>query len=117
MTFKPGRIHLIGLALFLITAALYLPATGFDFILLDDGGYVYDNPHVKFGFTRQGVIWALLHDYASNWHPVTWWSHMLDCQLYGLNAGGHHLTSVFLHAGNTVLLFLLLRKLTGVIWR
>ncbi len=82
----------------------------------DDGQYVYANPHVMKGLTWADIGWAFTHFHCNNWHPVTWISHMLDCQLYGLNAGGHHLTNVLLHAANAILLFLVLRQMTRALW-
>jgi len=87
------------------------------FINLDDGAYVYKNPQVSRGLTSEGIIWAFTQSHAANWHPLTWLSHMLDCQLYGLSPGGHHLTNVLLHAANAILLFLVLRQMTGSLWR
>ena len=87
------------------------------FINLDDGAYVYKNPQVFRGLTSEGIIWAFTQSHAANWHPLTWLSHMLDCQLYGLSPGGHHLTNVLLHAANAILLFLVLRQMTGSLWR
>jgi tetratricopeptide (TPR) repeat protein len=78
--------------------------------------YVYNNPQVTKGLTLTGIVWALTHNHAGFWHPLTSISHMLDCQLYGLNAGGHHLTNVLLHAATAILLFLVLRRMTGVLW-
>ena len=101
----------------LLTLAVYWPVTGHKFVDLDDHHYIYDNPQVKAGLTGAGVLWAFRSGYASNWHPLTWISHMLDCQLYGLNPAGHHLTNVLFHIANTLLLFLLLRRLTGSFWR
>jgi tetratricopeptide (TPR) repeat protein len=90
---------------------------GFDFIDFDDNAYITDNPIVQRGLTLPGTLWAFTHVYASNWHPLTWLSHMLDCQFYGLNPGGHHLTNVLLHTANVILLFLILRRMTGCLWR
>jgi len=87
-----------------------------DFISVDDDYYVYRNPVVMRGLTWEGIGWAFTHAHAANWHPLTWLSHMLDCQLYGLRAGGHHITNVLLHAANAVLLFLLLRRMTHALW-
>ncbi|PZR73182.1 MAG: hypothetical protein DLM73_11325 [Chthoniobacterales bacterium] len=87
------------------------------FVNLDDGAYVYKNPQVSRGLTTEGIIWAFTHSHAANWHPLTWLSHMLDCQFYGLNPGGHHLTNVLLHTANAILLFLVLRQMTGALWR
>jgi hypothetical protein len=77
---------------------------------------VYDNHAVVPGLTLHGIAWAFTHTHASNWHPLTWLSHMVDCQLYGLQPAGHHLTSVVLHAVNAILLFLVLRRMTGAFW-
>lgn len=90
------------------TFAVYSPAIGHPFIFnYDDDNYVTNNQHVQAGLTWQTVVWALKST-DTNWHPVTWFSHALDCELYGLNPGGHHVTNVLLHALNVVLLFLLL---------
>ena len=88
----------------------------YEFVNYDDDAYVYENPHVKAGLSAEGVAWAFTRSHAGNWHPVTWLSHMLDCQLYGLWAGGHHLTNVLLHAVSAVLLFLVLLRMTGAFW-
>jgi hypothetical protein len=69
----------------LVTIALYWPATGHDFIIYDDNDYVMDNTHVTSGLTLENAWWAFGSGYASNWHPITWLSHMLDCQVFGLN--------------------------------
>jgi tetratricopeptide (TPR) repeat protein len=101
----------------LITAGVYWPVTGFDFTNYDDPDYIIYNPMVQHGVTGRSVAWAFTTDHASNWHPLTWISHTLDCDLYGLKPGGHHLTSLLFHVANTVLLFLLLEGLTGAMWR
>lgn len=88
-----------------------------EFVNFDDNFYVYDNPEVAHGLTLKGIIWAFTHFHSYNWHPLTWISHMLDCQFYGLNAGGHHVTSVLLHTAAAILLFLVLRQMTGYLWR
>jgi tetratricopeptide (TPR) repeat protein len=108
---------LICLALALVTTALYWPMTHHNFVNFDDDDYITNNSHVKAGLTWAGVIWAFQTGAAANWHPLTWLSHMLDCQLYGLNPGGHHSTNLLFHVANTLLLFLLLRQLTGALWR
>ena len=87
-----------------------------EFVNLDDNVYVYQNPHVSQGLTAAGIIWAFSHSHAANWHPLTWTSLMLDCQLYGLRAGGHHLTNILLHAATAILLALVLRRMTGDLW-
>lgn len=116
---KPSRTAagLICLALVLVTFALYWPVRTHDFVGLDDPDYVSENPQVNRGFSTGSVSWAFQANDASNWHPVTWLSHMLDCQLFGLQPGPHHLVNVGLHAVNAVVLFLLLRLATGTVWR
>jgi hypothetical protein len=111
------RAMLICLLLALITLALYWPATHFDFINYDDPDYVIYNPPIQHGITGAGLVWAFKTRHASNWHPLTWASHMADCALYGLNPGGHHLTNLLFHAANVVLLFLVLCQWTGAPWR
>ena len=108
---------LMAALLVLATIILYWPATHNDFVNIDDDIYVLDNAHVTSGLTFENVKWAFQSGYASNWHPVTWMSHMMDCQMFGLNPRGHHLTSVLIHALNAALLFALLRQLTGAAWR
>ncbi len=88
-----------------------------EFVNYDDNIYVYDNSVVQKGLTWEGFRWALTYGSIGHWHPLTWFSHMLDCQWYGLNAGGHHLTSVLLHGLAAILLFLVLRRMTGLLWR
>ena len=107
----------IGLTLALVTAALYWPMLHHPFINVDDEQYITSNPHVQAGLTWPGIIWTFENREAANWHPLTWISHMLDCQLFGLNPGGHHLTSLLFHVANTLLLFLWLKQLTGTLWR
>jgi len=87
-----------------------------EFVGYDDYSYVLQNPRVANGLTLDGIQWAFTHVYATNWHPVTTISHMLDCQLYGLQPWGHHLTNILLQAAAAVLLFLALRNLTGDLW-
>jgi protein O-mannosyl-transferase len=108
---------LVAVLLVLAVGAVYLPVVGFEFTNYDDTYYVTRNPHVLQGLTWEGVRWAFTQGYSGNWHPITWISHMLDCQLYGLIAAGHHLTNLLLHAANSVLVFLVLRCLTGAVWR
>jgi predicted negative regulator of RcsB-dependent stress response len=103
-----------GLVLAIFTA--YWPVMGYAFTDFDDPQYVSKNPQVLNGLSWLGVVWAFTHVQV-NWHPLTWLSHMLDVQLFGLNAGGHHATSMLFHAANTVLVFLWLRQLTGFLWR
>lgn len=88
-----------------------------EFVNFDDPLYVTENDQVQAGLTGKGLVWAFTSARASNWHPLTWLSHMLDCELYGLNPGGHHLTNLLLHLSNTLLLFLVLGRMTGALWR
>jgi Flp pilus assembly protein TadD len=88
-----------------------------EFINFDDGDYVFKNARVTPGLTLDGIIWAFTHVHAGNWHPLTWISHMIDCQFYGLDPAGHHLTNVIIHGVTAALLFLVLRQMTGALWR
>ncbi len=108
---------LLGAALALLTLAAYLPTLHNGFVNLDDGLYVTGNPHVQQGITGASVAWALTANVANNWHPLTLLSHLLDCQLFGLDAAGHHAMSLLLHLANVLLLFAVLRRLTGAVWR
>jgi len=87
-----------------------------EFVNYDDDVYIYENHQVIGGLSAQGLVWAFTAAHAGNWHPLTWLSHMLDCQLYGLAPGGHHLTSLLLHAATAILLFLILFRMTGKLW-
>jgi protein O-mannosyl-transferase len=106
----------VALALAVVTLAVYAPVHGYGFVDYDDDEYVFRNPHVQAGLDAESVAWAFTSMEAANWHPLTWLSHMLDCQLFGLDPAGHHLVSVALHAANAVLLFLALSSLTGRLW-
>ena len=107
----------ICLALAAVTLAVYLPMLGHGFVNYDDPDYITSNPHVKAGLTWPGIVWAFQSSDASNWHPLTWISHMVDWQLFGQNAAGHHLVNLFFHTANALLLFVLLKRLTGALWR
>jgi len=96
-----------------LTTLLYGRTLGFEFVNYDDTEYVTDNPIVLQGFSAPGLRWAFTETHTGNWIPLTWLSHMLDVELYGTNAGGHHATNVLLHGANAVLLYLALRALTG----
>src|SRR4051812_24683553 len=111
------RTIVICVLLLASTLATFWPVIHSDFINYDDDNYVTDNPHVTSGLSLENMRWALSAYHASNWHPATWVSHMLDVQLFGLNPMGHHVTNLVLHATNTLLLFLLLKILTGAFWR
>jgi Flp pilus assembly protein TadD len=109
------RIVIVCALLALVTLLVYLPVRHYAFVF-DDGYYVTQNPVVQAGLTWSGFKWAFTTMATANWHPLTWLSLMLDCQLFGLNAGGPHLVNVFFHAANAVLLFVLLLRLTGACW-
>jgi protein O-mannosyl-transferase len=112
--FSTPRVRLVlCLLLAAMTVGLYSSATHQGFANYDDDRYIQTNAHVRAGLTWSTVTWAFTTFNEANWHPLTWLSHALDCQLYDLNAVGHHYTSLLFHAGNVVLLFLLLVRLTG----
>ncbi len=107
----------MGAALALATLAVYGQVIGHQFVDLDDDLTIRDNPMVSGGLTWKGIAWAFTTFHDSNWHPLTWLSHMLDCQIFGLSAGGHLLVNALIHVANTLLLFWLLKRLTGASWR
>jgi protein O-mannosyl-transferase len=100
-------------ALFILALAVFAQTANHQFIYFDDPLYVTENSHVKEGITVGNIIWAFSTFSASNWHPLTWMAHMVDVDLFGLNPGAHHLMNVLLHAINTIILFLVLSRLTG----
>jgi len=110
------RLVFISALLALSVLALYWPVLGYEFIEYDDDIYVTDNPQVKAGLNYRSIRWAFTTGRGGNWHPLTWLSHMLDCSLFALWAGGHHLTNLLFHLANTVLLFLVLKRLTAAVW-
>jgi len=115
---SPGtRTLLLCLLLAAAVLASYNPVTHNGFLRYDDDRYVVDNPHVRAGVTWATLQWAFTTYEEANWHPLTWLSHALDCELFGLNPAGHHYVNVLMHALNAVVLFLLLRSATGFCWR
>ncbi len=108
---------IISLLLILAIIIAYGQVKNFDFVGYDDQEYVTENSQVQKGLSVEGIIWAFTTFHSANWHPLTWLSHMLDCELYGLNPTGHHWTNLILHMANTILLFLVLKLMTGTIWR
>ena len=104
--------------LFLVvsTCAVYWQVWNHDATYFDDGQYVFENPHIKAGLTSKGTVWAWTAFYAGNWHPATWLSHMMDVEFFGLNPGPHHLTNLIFHIANTLLLFLILHRMTDTLW-
>src|SRR5262245_8409550 len=109
---SPPRVRLAVCFLVVGTVVAFWPGTTFDFTVYDDRAYVADTPHVNRGLSWENVRWALTTTYFSYWHPLTWMSHMLDCEWFGLHAGAHHAMNLFWHVANTVVLFLVLRRYT-----
>jgi Tfp pilus assembly protein PilF len=124
---RPGEVARAGwssrltiviyLALAAISVAVFGQTSRYDFVNFDDDLYVYNAPLVQTGLTLRGIAFAFSGEHARNWHPLTTISHMLDCQLYGLTPGGHHVTNVLLHTVAMLLLFWVLRQMTGAVWR
>ncbi len=114
---NPGRDSLICLVLAIVTLVAFWPVGRFGFVNYDDWNYVLRNPNVQAGINVDSIRWAFFSTYSGNWHPVTWLSHMLDCILFGLKAGGHHWMNLGFHILNTGLLFLVLRRMTAAVWR
>ena len=111
-----GTDLLILLSLALVTLTIYSQVIGHQFITLDDPTYIRENPMVNRGVTATGIAWAFTTFYAANWHPLTWISHMVDCQLFGTNAGHHLLVNALIHVANTLLVFWFLLRTTGARW-
>jgi tetratricopeptide (TPR) repeat protein len=114
---KPWQTLAICAALAAITFAVFWQTIDFQFLNYDDTIYVTENPVVQQGLTGKGLAWAFTYGKIGHWHPLTWLSHMLDCQFYGLNPGGPHMTNVVLHSLAAALLLLALKELTGNLWR
>jgi tetratricopeptide (TPR) repeat protein len=123
MPSRPGGLNdrwmVPGICIFLVAIiwAVFGQTLRYGFVNFDDEKYVYENPEVTGGLSLKSIAWAFTHVHAANWHPLTWISHILDCQFYGLNPGGHHFTNILLHTTATLLLFLVLRRMTGALWR
>jgi Flp pilus assembly protein TadD len=111
------RIVLICLVLTIAILAVFWQVQDHGFVNFDDGRYICENSDVRKGLTWDGVLWAFTTTHANFWHPLTWLSHMLDCELYGLNPAGHHLTNLILHIANTLLLFLVFHRMTDAVWK
>lgn len=111
------RICSIYLALAIIIRLAFWQIHSFDFINYDDDAYVSKNEHISTGLKWDNVVWVFTKAHSSNWHPLTGLSHMLDCQLFGLKPGLHHLVNLLFHIANTLLLFAVLRRMTGALWR
>ena len=108
---------IISVLLAILTLASYWQVFNYGYVDYDDRDYVTDNLYVKTGLTMSNIAWALTTPHSANWHPLTWLSHMLDCQIFGLNPMGHHLTNLLFHILNTLLLFYVLTRMTRLPWR
>src|SRR6266478_6478630 len=111
---RPDLLILVALAV--LTLGIYAQVIGHQFIALDDAADIKENPMVNRGVTLAGLTWAFTTFYAANWHPLTWIAHMIDSQLFGMNAGGHLLVNALIHVANTLLLFWFLLRTTRVRW-
>lgn len=114
-----NRFNRLWITFFLLMAifAVYWQTVGHEFISYDDTEYITENPAILQGLTISSTYWAFTTFHASNWHPLTWLSHLLDVELFGLNPAGHHLINIILHSVNSILLFLLLNRYSGFLWR
>jgi tetratricopeptide (TPR) repeat protein len=112
-----GRTFLICLGLVLATVAVYWRVGGFGFLDYDDTYIFFKNSFVRGGLAWDSIVWGATTCFYEYWHPLMWWSHELDCQLFGLNAGPHHLVSLGFHVINTLLVFAIFRRMTGMVWR
>lgn len=104
-------------AIAVITIAAYWGVWNNGFVDFDDNEYITTNQQVQAGLTGNGIRWAFTTEHASNWHPLTWLSHMMDCEFFGLNAGGHHIVSLVIHIVNSLLVFWAIKLMTGAYWR
>jgi protein O-mannosyl-transferase len=116
MSGQTTRLVAIYLGLAGLVALVFLETAHFNFVNYDDGSYVFDNPNIRAGLSWRGIAWAFTHVHSQNWHPLTSISHMIDCQLFGLNAGAHHLVNVGLHTVVALLLFTFLWRSTDALW-
>ena len=116
---RRSQLHLALAVCGLLLLAVWLvfrPTIDYEFVNFDDDVYVYDNPELSHGLSAQGIHWAFTTNRGSQWAPLTWLSYLVDYQIYGLKPWGYHLTNVLLHAATTVLLFLVLWRMTGELW-
>jgi protein O-mannosyl-transferase len=115
---KQNRMLLLICAgLVLATVIAYEPVRHNELVNYDDRTYITENPNITAGITLHSIIWAFTSSYSANWHPLTWLSHMMDYQLYGLKPLGHHVTNLIIHIANTLLLFLILKQMTAAMWK
>jgi Tfp pilus assembly protein PilF len=118
MAFSNKKVQLpIFLTLALLTLVVYLPVRNHDFVRYDDDVYVTNNPEVQLGLSWQGIKWAFTTGYGANWHPLTWLSLMLDCELFGVEPGPMHIVNVLFHIANTLLLFIVFNRMTKALWQ
>ena len=106
---------LISLFIVVVTLTVYWQIRHHEFISFDDGAYVYDNLNVKAGLIFKSIKWAFSFTDIAYWHPLTWLSHMLDCQLFGLNPGMHYMINLIIHITNSILLFLIFKQMNGTL--
>src|SRR4030042_4142222 len=111
------RYFLVCVFLAASVVGVYWPARNYEFVKYDDYGYVSQNEHISTGLTLENIAWVFTHAHGGNWHPLTGLSHIIDCQLFGLNPGWHHLVNLIFHIVNTLLLFAVLRQMTGAFWQ
>jgi protein O-mannosyl-transferase len=111
------RRLLICILLAAVTFAVYLPVRNYEFLHYDDDVYITNNPEVQSGLSWQGIKWAFVTDHGANWHPLTWLSLMLDCRLFGVEPGPMHIVNVLFHVANTILLFIVLSRMTKGLWQ
>ena len=116
LVFEKHRILLMSAALVVLTSAAFEGLRGNAFVKFGDPEYITENVRIQSGLTPDGMAWAFTSGHAANWQPLTWISHMLDTQLFGLRPAGHHLHSLVLHILATLLLFWVLRSMTGLVW-
>ncbi len=114
---KNKHILILYISLIVVTIMAFWQVSRCDFVNYDDPVYVTKNDHIQHGITMEGILWAATTTYATNWHPLTWISHMLDVQLFGLDPGWHHLTNLAFHIANTLLLFFVLYRMTKAYWQ
>lgn len=109
----------LGICLFLIvgTICVYMQTINYDFVGFDDPLYIYENTQIQQGLTFDNIIWAFTTTHAGNWHPLTWISHMVDCQIFGVEPGWHHISNIVFHIANTILLFIVFRRMTDGVWQ
>jgi tetratricopeptide (TPR) repeat protein len=115
---QPNRLQVFGICavLALTVLSVYWPVRNHDFVKYDDDKYVTDNRNIQSGLNERSIRWAFSSGYASNWHPVTWLSHIVDCEIFDLNPRGPHLVNMLFHIANTLLLFIVLKRMTGRVW-